>query len=105
MAVQVSMGTTVDRTQEHLGVTDVGIIEMRKLLLDLVNDLRDGREPYAATHPEVYAGIRGVSFMRSNDVPFDDCVEEALRSHGQLRQRLEELATDGTGAKEPVLSA
>jgi len=82
---------------------------MRKLLLDLVHDLENGKEPYAASHPEVYAGIRGVSFMRPNETPFDECVDEALRSHGQLRERIEKMrAAGGNGkaeAKEPVLSA
>src|SRR5581483_1478846 len=57
MAVQVSMGTIVDRTQEHLGVIDVGIIEMRRLLLDLVKDMQAGKAPLAATNPEVFDGV------------------------------------------------
>jgi phenylpropionate dioxygenase-like ring-hydroxylating dioxygenase large terminal subunit len=91
MAVQVSMGTIVDRTQEHLGIIDTGIIEMRKLLLDLVRDHMAGKDPLAATNPEVFAGVRGASLMRPNDVPYEDCVREVLELIDQTKDRLAEL--------------
>jgi phthalate 4,5-dioxygenase len=91
MAVQVSMGTIVDRTQEHLGVLDGGVIAMRKLLLDLVKDLQDGKEPKAATDPEVFAGVRGVSLMRPNDVPYETLVQEVLDRIEQTRKRLDAM--------------
>jgi phthalate 4,5-dioxygenase len=89
--VQVSMGTIVDRTQEHLGVLDGGVIAMRKLLLDLVKDLQDGKEPKAATDPEVFAGVRGVSLMRPNDVPYETLVQEVLDRIEQTRKRLDAM--------------
>jgi hypothetical protein len=91
MAAQVSMGAITDRTQEMLGVTDVGIIEMRKLLLNAANDLCEGKEPQEALHPEVYEGVRGVSIVRDQKIPFDDCVDEVLREIEATKHRFREL--------------
>jgi hypothetical protein len=75
-----------------LGITDVGIIEMRKLLLSAANDLCEGKEPAEALHPEVYDGVRGVSIVRDQKVPFDDCVAEVLREIERTKHRFHELA-------------
>lgn len=40
-----SMGPIYDRTQEHLGYSDKTIIALRKMLLDALVDIRQGREP------------------------------------------------------------
>jgi phthalate 4,5-dioxygenase len=45
MAVQESMGAIYDRTQEHLGSADTAIIQMRRLLLEAVDDVAEGRDP------------------------------------------------------------
>ncbi|HEX9663542.1 MAG TPA: Rieske 2Fe-2S domain-containing protein [Candidatus Binatia bacterium] len=91
MAAQVSMGPITDRTNEMLGITDVGIIEMRKLLLSAANDLCEGKEPAEALHPEVYDGVRGVSIVRDQKVSFDDCVAEVLREIERTKHRFREL--------------
>ncbi len=39
-----SMGSIQDRTQEHLGKTDVGIIRYRRMLRNAITALKDGRE-------------------------------------------------------------
>jgi phenylpropionate dioxygenase-like ring-hydroxylating dioxygenase large terminal subunit len=44
-AVQESMGPIYDRTQEHLGSADTAIIQMRRLLLQAVQDVQEGRDP------------------------------------------------------------
>lgn len=44
-AATESMGTIVDRSTEHLGTSDLPIIHMRKMLLDAVNDLQEGKDP------------------------------------------------------------
>jgi phenylpropionate dioxygenase-like ring-hydroxylating dioxygenase large terminal subunit len=44
-AVQESMGAIYDRTLEHLGSSDTAIIQMRRLLLQAVEDVREGRDP------------------------------------------------------------
>ncbi len=44
-AIQESMGTIADRTKEHLGVSDTAIIQIRKLLLQSLQDFSEGKEP------------------------------------------------------------
>src|SRR5487761_1204663 len=53
-SVQEGMGLIVDRNREHLGVTDIGIIAMRRRMLKEATDLQEGIEPYAAAHGEVF---------------------------------------------------
>lgn len=53
-AVQEGMGPIQDRTIEHLGTSDIGIIAMRERLLEAAADLQEGTEPYTATHGDVY---------------------------------------------------
>ena len=53
-SVQEGMGRIADRTREHLGSSDVGIIAMRKRLLKAAADLQEGVLPYAAAHGDVY---------------------------------------------------
>ncbi len=55
-----SMGRIQDRTQEHLGKTDVGIIRYRRLLRDAIRMLRDGDATSLPMHkPEVVGEVRG----------------------------------------------
>jgi phthalate 4,5-dioxygenase len=42
-AIQESQGAIVDRTQEHLGPSDAGILRVRRRLLDAARALRDGK--------------------------------------------------------------
>ena len=66
-AVQEGMGTIVNRSEEHLGVTDVGIIQMRKRLLAAASELEEeGVEPYAATHGDVYHLHAGDAVLPTN---------------------------------------
>jgi hypothetical protein len=66
MACQETMGPIYDRTQEHLGTSDTAIIQMRRLLLKLAQDLEAGREPLAAQVPEAYK-VRSTSFLLEHD--------------------------------------
>ncbi|HWU64168.1 MAG TPA: aromatic ring-hydroxylating dioxygenase subunit alpha [Ensifer sp.] len=56
-----SMGRIQDRTQEHLGRTDVGISRNRRKLLDAIKKLRDGDVAGLPMYndPERVAAIRG----------------------------------------------
>jgi hypothetical protein len=54
-AIQDSMGPVQDRTREHLGPTDVGVVEFRKLLMGAARALGNGEEPKAAQVPGRYA--------------------------------------------------
>jgi phthalate 4,5-dioxygenase len=91
MAAQVSMGRITDRTNEMLGVTDAGIIEMRKLLLSAANDLCEGKEPAEANDAEAYEGVRGVSIIRGKNVSFDDCAADVLKEIERTKHRFREL--------------
>jgi phthalate 4,5-dioxygenase len=53
-AVTLGMGAIVDRTQEHLGTSDTAVIALRRMLIREAKALQTGREPYAASHGEVY---------------------------------------------------
>jgi phthalate 4,5-dioxygenase len=54
-AIQDSQGPIQDRTREHLGPTDLGIVEFRKLVMGAARALAGGTEPKAATAPRHYA--------------------------------------------------
>jgi hypothetical protein len=53
-SVQEGMGVVTPRQNEHLGTTDVGIIKSRRRLLREANDLREGKEPFAAANGAVF---------------------------------------------------
>ena len=44
-AIQESMGRIVDRTKEHLGPADLGIMEIRKSLMAAISTVQDGGMP------------------------------------------------------------
>ncbi|SRR5712691_1052114 len=45
IAVQESMGPIYDRTQEHLGTSDLAVITTRRLLLDAARAVQKGQDP------------------------------------------------------------
>ena len=53
-AIQDSQGFIADRTREHLGPTDLGIVRFRRLVLDAAGALQHGVEPKAAAAPHAY---------------------------------------------------
>jgi phthalate 4,5-dioxygenase len=52
--IQDSQGFIANRTREHLGPTDVGVVRFRRLVLGAAKALADGVEPKAASTPEAY---------------------------------------------------
>lgn len=68
---QDSQGYIYDRSQEHLGTTDLAIIEYRRLMLGMVRELLEGQEPAAASRGEVYR-VRSGGAITPRDVPFED---------------------------------
>ena len=54
-AIQDSQGPIQDRTREHLGPTDAGIVEFRKMLMAAARGLQAGQEPAAARAAGRYA--------------------------------------------------
>ena len=67
MAMTQSMGAVYDRSQEHLGTSDVAVIHFRRLLLSLAKEVEAGKDPHAAYHGAAYR-------VRSHDInsPIDD---------------------------------
>lgn len=54
-AMQISMGVIFDRSKEHLGTTDLGIVSVRRRLIRDAQQLRDfGTKPEPAFHPDWY---------------------------------------------------
>ena len=50
-ASRTAQGFIADRTCEHLGPTDIGIVRFRRLILESARNLADGRAPQAAAKP------------------------------------------------------
>ena len=68
--IQDSQGPIYDRTREHLGTTDVAIIEFRRLMLRMARNLLEGQEP-----PEVRDGraywVRSGAEVAPRTTPFE----------------------------------
>ncbi|HLF03885.1 MAG TPA: hypothetical protein VI855_01520, partial [Dehalococcoidia bacterium] len=45
MAIQETMGAVYDRSKEHLGSADLAVIATRRLLLQAIKDVQEGRDP------------------------------------------------------------
>jgi phenylpropionate dioxygenase-like ring-hydroxylating dioxygenase large terminal subunit len=80
-AIQESMGSIVDRSREHLGVSDLAIIQMRKLLLDSIKVLKNGSEPPGLISR--YSTIRPI--------------EKIIKSGGAWREHMERDMFPGCG--------
>jgi len=65
-AMTEGMGYICDRTEEHLGTTDVAVIAARRGLIDMAQALAKGTEPYCATHPEAYR-LRALDVLSPQD--------------------------------------
>ena len=74
-AITETMGAVLDRSNEHLGTSDVAIIAARRRLLRMVRELQEGEEPFAARHSEA---VRVRSFEVITDVAD---LEDVLRVH------------------------
>ena len=53
-AVQDSQGPIADRTREHLGPTDLGIMHFRKLMMETARALQQGHAPAHLKHQDRY---------------------------------------------------
>ena len=56
-AMTESMGPIYDRTQEHLGTTDVAIIFWRRMMLRLARNLEKGIEPAILSNPDLFRAV------------------------------------------------
>ena len=69
-AVQESMGPIYDRTKEHLGSADTAIIQMRRLLLQAVRDVEEGRDPAGSQGQG--SGVRPAQMYLPEDANWTD---------------------------------
>ena len=70
-AVQESMGSIYDRSNEHLGTSDAAIIYLRRLYLQAAQSIIEGKEPFIPTNHAAFR-VRFVSAILDRDVPFED---------------------------------
>jgi hypothetical protein len=74
-AVQDSQGEIADRTREHLGPTDLGIMRFRKLVMDSARALQQGKEPAAAAAHEAHRVRSGACITHKSKALRDVMVE------------------------------
>jgi phthalate 4,5-dioxygenase oxygenase subunit len=77
-AVQESMGTIVDRSKEHLGTSDKAVIFYRRLLLQKLREMDEGK-PLPAHDPALDYDQRACSFAIPDDAPLQDVVKWQLQ--------------------------
>jgi phthalate 4,5-dioxygenase len=69
-AVQDSQGPIADRTREHLGPTDLGIMHFRKLVMGCARALLQGQAPSYVGHQERYTVRSGACVTnKAKDLP------------------------------------
>ena len=72
-----SMGAISDRTQEHLGQSDVAIIRMRKRLGEALKAFTAGGTPFGLGPDTDYATIRSAQGVIPKDAPWQRLLERA----------------------------
>ncbi|MGE4239993.1 Rieske 2Fe-2S domain-containing protein [Ramlibacter sp.] len=77
--IQDSQGWIADRTREHLGPTDMGVVQFRKLVLGAAKALAGGEEPKAAGAPQAYA-VRCGGAITPDAVPLADVMTQRFGS-------------------------
>ena len=83
LAVQESMGAICDRSREHLGTSDLGIIATRRRIMQSAEALANGEEPFAAAHADVFH-IRSVAQTLHRDQDYETAPELAAASVAQI---------------------
>lgn len=78
LAVQEGMGQIFDRSNEHLGSSDLAVIATRRRLLDAVHALAErGEAPYEARNADGYR-VRSAALVLPRDVVWNEGAAEAL---------------------------
>ncbi|MBV8084860.1 MAG: Rieske 2Fe-2S domain-containing protein [Chloroflexi bacterium] len=78
MAVQEDQrGPISDRTTEHLGTSDMGVIATRRLLLKQARQLEKGIEPAQPHTPEAYH-LRSLAITVDRAVPWEELMQEHM---------------------------
>ncbi len=83
--IQDSQGLIADRTAEHLGPTDLGIIRFRRLILGAARALDRGEAPTALVNPDAYR-VRGGGAVAPADLKLTDVMRVRFgHEHGRSR--------------------
>jgi phenylpropionate dioxygenase-like ring-hydroxylating dioxygenase large terminal subunit len=83
-AIQDSQGRIHDRTREILGPTDLGVVQLRVLMLAAARDLAEGKPPPAATNPAAYR-VRSGAIVTPSGLPFDEVMRRRFgHPHGRF---------------------
>ena len=72
-----SMGALSDRTQEHLGQSDVAIIRMRRRLGEALRSFMNGGTPFGLGSDTDYTTIRSAQGVIPKDAPWQSLLERA----------------------------
>jgi hypothetical protein len=75
--IQESMGPIADRTVEHLGVSDTIIIKLRRLLLQTLDEMAQGKEP-PGLEPRAWR-VRSARYTLPADRPYRDGFDANVR--------------------------
>ena len=78
-AVQEGMGPIVDRSKEHLGSSDKAIIAARRLLLEALRTIKEGRPP-AGSDPSACRGIRPAEAIIKESERWQDAMSDLLEA-------------------------
>ena len=76
---QDSQGLIADRTREKLTATDVGVVRLRRVMLDAARALREGREPEAARRPAGYR-VRAGGAVAPSRLSFEEVMKQRFGS-------------------------
>jgi phthalate 4,5-dioxygenase oxygenase subunit len=69
--VQESMGPIYDRRKEHLGVSDMAVVRMRRMMLQSVRDFMEtGKTPLGLGAPVNYRTLRAEEAIVPLDTPW-----------------------------------
>lgn len=74
-AIQSSQGAIVDRSREHLGETDIAIIEFRKTIMRAARALAAGEPPEAVDASEYYA-VRCGGWIAHKDTTLPEVMQQ-----------------------------
>lgn len=89
MAVQEDQrGPISDRSREHLGSSDAGVIAVRRLLLRQLGELRAGQEPRPPRSPEAF-NVRSLALNAPRPVRWQDLMDAHMLLDGASRTKAE----------------
>ena len=78
IAIQESLGPIYDRSKEHLGATDSGIVALRRCLIEAAEMAQQGKTPPGV--PPASQRFRSASIILTKEQPFLEGARDVLRA-------------------------